>query len=86
MSTSWETSNVEPSLDDLLSDPIVRLLMQGDRTGESEVRKLIERVRIGLAVTGDDARTVSAPARPARKTTPARPARKTKQPRKSRTA
>ena len=77
MSASWETSNVEPSLDDLLSDPIVRLLMQGDRTGESEVRKLIERVRIGLAATGDDAQTVSAPARPARKA---------KRPRKSRTA
>ena len=73
MSTSWEASNAEPSLDDVFSDPIVRLLMKGDRTGESEVRKLIERVRISLATTdmaetGDDAQTASAPARPARKT------------------
>ena len=67
MSTSWEASNAEPSLDEVLSDPIIRLLMQGDRTGESEVRKLIERVRASLTETGSDGRTVSAPARPARK-------------------
>ena len=66
MSTSWEASNAEPSLDDVLGDPIVRLLMQGDRTGESEVRKLIERVRTSLATAGDDGGIVSAPARPGR--------------------
>jgi len=74
MSTDWEASNAEPSLDDVLSDPIIRLLMQGDRTGESEVRKLIERVRVSLAETGVDAPAVSAPAR------------KTKRPRKTHAA
>jgi hypothetical protein len=73
MSTNWEASNAEPSLDEVLGDPIVRLLMQGDRTGESEVRKLIERVRTSLASTDDvgrddNGRTVSAPVRPSRKT------------------
>jgi len=67
MSTIWEASNAEPSLEEVLGDPIVRQLMQGDRTGESEVRKLIERVRISLAETGDDGPAVSSPARPARK-------------------
>jgi len=50
MNINWEASNAEPSLDEVLHDPIVRLLMQGDRTGESEVRQLIERVRTSLAV------------------------------------
>ena len=66
MSTSWEASNDEPSLDEVLSDPIVRLLMQGDRTGESEVRKLIERVRTSLTTTGGDGPSVSAPRRKAK--------------------
>ncbi len=68
MSSSWEASNAEPSLDDVLGDPIVRLLMQGDRTGESEVRKLIERVRASLVEAGSAEQAASAPARPARKT------------------
>ena len=63
MSMTWEASNAEPSLDELLDDPIVRLLMQGDRTGESEVRQLIERVRKSLIATGDDGATASAPRR-----------------------
>ena len=52
MSTTWDEPGPEPSLDDVLSDPIVRLLMQGDGTEECEVRKLLERVRASLAVAG----------------------------------
>jgi len=74
MSTTWETSNTEPSLDEVLHDPIVRLLMQGDRTGESEVRQLIERVRTSLAVVDDDEQAMAAPKH------------KTKQPSKTRAA
>jgi len=67
MSTIWEASNVEPSLDEVLGDPIVRLLMQGDRTGESEVRKLIERVQKILATTDGDGVIASAPRRKAKR-------------------
>ena len=67
MSMTWEASNAEPSLDDILDDPIVRLLMQGDRTGESEVRQLIERVRKSLATTDGDGATASAPRRKAKR-------------------
>ena len=67
MSTNWEASNTEPSLDDVLRDPIVRLLMQGDQTGESEVRKLIERVRTSLTVTGDGGAADPAPRRKAKR-------------------
>lgn len=67
MSTTWETSNAEPSLDDVLHDPIVRLLMQGDRTGESEVRQLIERVRTSLAAADDDGPATAAPVRKAKR-------------------
>lgn len=79
MSASWEMSNAEPSLDDVLGDPIVRLLMQGDRTGESEVRKLIERVRTSLAASDDDGhggdvRTASAPKRKTKRSSKTRAA------------
>ncbi len=72
MSTAWEASNTEPALDDVLHDPIVRLLMQGDHTGESEVRQLIERVRKSLPALdpalNDEKSTVPAPTRKAKKT------------------
>jgi len=64
MSTSWETPNAEPSLDEILEDPIVRLLMQGDHTGESEVRQLIARVRDSLAKPDDGEPAVARKAKP----------------------
>jgi hypothetical protein len=66
MSSQWDEQNAEPSLNEVLEDPIVRLLMQGDRTGESEVRQLIERIRISLVHSGDDGPS----AKPARKARP----------------
>jgi len=53
MSSQWDEQNAEPSLNEVLEDPIVRLLMQGDRTGESEVRRLIEQVRTSLTQPDD---------------------------------
>ena len=35
----------EPTLDDLLAEPIVRLLMQRDGVDEAELRALVDRVR-----------------------------------------
>jgi len=60
MSSNWDERNAEPSLDEILEDPIVRLLMQGDRTGESEVRQLIDRVRVSLVQSNDDEPTPTA--------------------------
>lgn len=36
----WLTAECEPSLDDLLTDPIIRLLMARDGVGEAIVRRL----------------------------------------------
>ncbi len=41
----------EPELDDILDDPIVRLMMRGDGIGENDVRRLIEKVRTALGAT-----------------------------------
>ena len=41
----------EPELDDILDDPIVRLLMRGDGIGENDVRRLVEKVRTALGAT-----------------------------------
>lgn len=48
MKSLWTNLNAEPTLDEILDDPIVRLLMRGDGTGTNEVRRLIERVRAAL--------------------------------------
>ena len=64
MMSHWDEQNAEPSLDEILKDPIVRLLMQGDRTGESEVRQLIERVRIS-SIQSDDGGPLAKSARKA---------------------
>ncbi len=48
MTMIWQKLSAEPSVDEILDDPIVRLLMRGDGVGENEVRRLIESVRKGL--------------------------------------
>ncbi len=48
MTMIWQKLSAEPSVDEILDDPIVRLLMRGDGVGENEVRRLIESVREGL--------------------------------------
>jgi hypothetical protein len=50
MRSLWTYLNAEPSVDEILDDPIVRLLMCGDGTGENEVRRLVETVRVALNV------------------------------------
>jgi hypothetical protein len=47
----WKQINSEPSLDEILDDPIVQLLMVGDDTGPNEVRALVEKVRAALDAT-----------------------------------
>ena len=55
MTTIWQKLNAEPSVDEILDDPIVRLLMRGDGVGENEVRRLIETVREGLGAAMETA-------------------------------
>jgi len=62
MGSDWTMPNAEPTLDELLNEPIVRLLMQGDHTGENEVRQLIARVQTGMASSGDDETSAAKPA------------------------
>lgn len=52
MKKAWEQAGGEPSLDDILDDPIARLLMEVDGTGKQEVQRLIARVRAGLGPPG----------------------------------
>lgn len=53
MTTIWQKLSAEPSVDEILDDPIVRLLMRGDGVEENEVRRLIETVREGLGAAKD---------------------------------
>ncbi len=55
MTTIWQKLNAEPSVDEILDDPIVRLLMRGDGVEENEVRRLIETVREGLSAAMETA-------------------------------
>ena len=49
MTTIWQKLSAEPSVDEILDDPIIHWLMRGDGVEENEVRRLIETVRDGLA-------------------------------------
>ena len=42
---AYERGGVEPPLSEILSEPIVHLLMRRDRVLESELRKLVRRGR-----------------------------------------
>ncbi len=55
MTTIWQKLNAEPSVDEILDDPIVRLLMRGDGVRENDVRRLIETVREGLGAAMETA-------------------------------
>lgn len=44
----FEQLGLEPSLDDVLEDPIVRLVMQRDGVIQDDLDGLIERARAGL--------------------------------------
>lgn len=57
----WKQINSEPSLDEILDDPIVQLLMVGDETGPNEVRALVEKVRAALDATVEAEPAVEAP-------------------------
>lgn len=38
---SWMNPSVEPALDDILSDPVVRMVMRRDRLDPADVRRFI---------------------------------------------
>jgi hypothetical protein len=41
--------NEEPSLDEILAEPIVRLLMARDGVDEAEIRRLVQELKCGVA-------------------------------------
>jgi hypothetical protein len=45
------TSGCEPRLDDLISDPIMQLVLAADRVEERELRALVQRIRWRIAAT-----------------------------------
>ena len=47
---SWDLAGVEPGLDEILGDPIVRAIMHCDGLGEREVREVVARASGSLAV------------------------------------
>ena len=54
--------NREPSLDELLSDPVTRLVMARDGFSDEAVRKLLEETRRRLMTRDDVQRAVAATA------------------------
>jgi len=41
MKVSWTTAGVEPTLDEMLADPIVQLVMRRDRIAAGDVRRAV---------------------------------------------
>lgn len=50
MSDIWRHAGIEPSLDDMLADPIVHAVMRRDGIGEREVRLAIAHARRGTTL------------------------------------
>jgi hypothetical protein len=48
MSELWRRAGVEPSLDELIADPIVGLLMRHDRIDEAELRRTLAKAGAAL--------------------------------------
>jgi hypothetical protein len=49
----YQRGGTEPSLEEVLCDPMVHLLMKRDRVDEDDLLHLIAVVRRGLAATGE---------------------------------
>ena len=52
--------NREPSLDDLLSDPVTRMVMARDGFSDEAVRTLLQETRLRLMTRNNAARAVAA--------------------------
>ncbi len=50
----------EPSLEDVISDPIIRTLMRRDKIGEPVLRHIIEQARFRIGVGGYPSHAVNA--------------------------
>ncbi len=44
-SANWAEAGVEPKLDDMIADPLVRLLMRHDGVSTEELRGMLEALR-----------------------------------------
>jgi hypothetical protein len=45
LQAAWLSAGLEPTLDELLSDPIVELLMRRDRISRQDVLRAVQRAR-----------------------------------------
>jgi hypothetical protein len=50
---AYARAGAEPPLEEMLSDPVVQLIMQADRLEPAEVRRLLEATRRSLVITVD---------------------------------
>ena len=53
MSELWRRGGVEPTVEELLADPIVGLLMRHDRIDETELRRALARAGAALLDESD---------------------------------
>ena len=53
MSELWRRAGVEPSVDELIADPIVGLLMRHDRIDEAELRRTLAKAGAALLEESD---------------------------------
>jgi hypothetical protein len=44
----WLTKGCEPTLDELLADPIIRMLMARDGVSEAAIRQLADKIQNGI--------------------------------------
>ena len=44
----WQESGIEPSLEDMLADPLIRLVMQCDGISKADVEDVIDQTRARL--------------------------------------
>ncbi len=54
MSELWRRAGVEPSVDEMIADPIVGLLMRHDGVDEAELRRTLARAGAALLEESDD--------------------------------
>jgi len=54
MSELWRRAGVEPSVDEMIADPIVGLLMRHDRVDEGELRRTLEKAGAALLRESDE--------------------------------
>ena len=53
-SANWAEAGVEPRLDDMIADPLVRVVMRHDGVSTEELRGMLEALRAQQRIPSDD--------------------------------